>query len=417
MPNSAPPEGRLIFFDNLRYLFVLFVVVEHSAHAYDGSWFWAAVDANSSLVAGWLSAFSDVFAMPLLFYIAGYFALPNIQKKGVAGFLKGKLKRLGIPWLVCIFCITPIFKFIYHFTRDDSMLLQSYWSLWLEEMHSALQFTVGFINSMSQFAQHYMWFLSLLLLFFLLFAFVFALKKDWVAGTGKTLQPKTASTGATLRHFFFISLATTLASFVTVMLMMETAGRPEPWFMLGNVIQFRPSRLFFYLLYFGLGVATYRNNWLERGWFPGRLRVWAGALVLLMPAFLVAYQLLRFGAPDLRELYGPIYFLILNFLCAACLGLSLSLGQRYWNKPSSFDRKLAANSYNIYLAHYPYVLTTQMLLLPLTAIPGALKFIMVAASSGLLSYASCNWLIGPHPRLAVAAAFGLWALMTIFIRP
>ena len=166
MLNSAPPQGRLIFFDNLRYLFVLFVVVEHSAHAYDGLAWWAVVDPSPSLLAGWLAAFSDVFAMPLLFYIAGYFVLPNLQKKGMAGFLKGKLRRLGIPWLVCILFITPIFALIFNYTRNS--LTHSYWALWLEEMNSALQFTVGFINSMSQFAQHYMWFLSLLLLFFFL---------------------------------------------------------------------------------------------------------------------------------------------------------------------------------------------------------------------------------------------------------
>lgn len=415
MLNNAPPEGRLIFFDNLRYLFVLFVVVEHSAHAYDGLAWWAVVDPSPSLLAGWLAAFSDVFAMPLLFYIAGYFALPNLQKKGMAAFLKGKLRRLGIPWLVCVLFITPIFTLIYNFTRNS--LTQSYWALWLEEMNSALQFTVGFINSMSQFAQHYMWFLSLLLLFFFLFALLHALAGNWLNGAEKNYEPRPSTAGTTLGQFFGIALTTTLFSFATVMLMMELTRQPEPWFLLGNLIQFRPSRLFFYVLYFGLGVATYRNQWLERGWFPGRLKVWALAFAVLLPVFLVAHHLLSFGAPELKGIYAPVYFLILNFLCAACLGLSLSLGLKYWNRPSRLDRNLAVNSYNIYLAHYGFVMTTQLILLPFSAIPGTLKFIMVAASSGLLAYLSGQWLIRPYPRLAIVAALGLWAVMVLAVQP
>jgi glucan biosynthesis protein C len=143
MTHNAPSTGRLIFFDNLRYLFVLFVVVEHSAHAWDGLDWWAVAEPGISLLAAWLAAFSDVFAMPLLFYIAGYFALPNLQKKGLAGFVVGKLKRLGIPWLICILVVTPIFLLIYHYTRGGMSLSQSYLAIWLEEMHKALQFNYG----------------------------------------------------------------------------------------------------------------------------------------------------------------------------------------------------------------------------------------------------------------------------------
>jgi hypothetical protein len=78
---------------------------------------------------------------------------------------------------------------------------------------------------------------------------------------------------------------------------------------------------------------------------------------------------------------------------------------------------LAANSYNIYLSHYVFVVTAQLILFPLTAVPATLKFLMVAASSGVLAYVSSRWLISPHPRLAVASAFALLLAMTLGIRP
>jgi len=73
-------ENRVIFFDNLRYLFVMFVILEHSSNAYKNLMWWPVADKDTSIIAEWVSAFSDAFAMPLLFYIAGYFAIPTIKK-------------------------------------------------------------------------------------------------------------------------------------------------------------------------------------------------------------------------------------------------------------------------------------------------------------------------------------------------
>lgn len=115
-------ENRMIFFDNLRFLLVLCVVLQHSSNAYSNLVWWPVADDNTSIFVEWLRAFIDAFAMPLLFYIAGYFAVPAINKKGVATFLKGKLKRLGIPWLICILTICPILPLIYHYTRDNFVI-------------------------------------------------------------------------------------------------------------------------------------------------------------------------------------------------------------------------------------------------------------------------------------------------------
>jgi fucose 4-O-acetylase-like acetyltransferase len=97
---KSPAVNRVIFFDNLRFSLVLCVVLQHSSNAYSNLIWWPVADNDTSTIVDWLRAFIDAFAMPLLFYIAGYFALPTIQKKGVALFLKGKLKRLGIPGLL-----------------------------------------------------------------------------------------------------------------------------------------------------------------------------------------------------------------------------------------------------------------------------------------------------------------------------
>ena len=173
-------ENRVIFFDNLRFLLVLCVVLQHSSNAYSNVAWWPVADDNTSIFVEWLRAFIDAFAMPLLFYIAGYFAVPAINKKGVATFLKGNLKRLGIPWLICILTICPILSLIYHYTRDNFVISTSYWHLWVDLMKNAAEFNIGIIFSMNelmqnnQFYQRYMWFLSLLLLFFFVFSVIYS---------------------------------------------------------------------------------------------------------------------------------------------------------------------------------------------------------------------------------------------------
>ncbi len=42
----------------------------------------------------------------------------------------------------------------------------------------------------------------------------------------------------------------------------------------------------------------------------------------------------------------------LNYFTITALGLSISLGVRYWNRQTPFNKILATNSYNLYLSHY-----------------------------------------------------------------
>ena len=91
-------QNRLIFFDNLRYLMVILVLVFHSGASYGSIVaLWPYHDPNPTEVVDLLLMILDVFMMSILFFIAGYFALPSLQKKGGRRFLEGKFKRLGIP--------------------------------------------------------------------------------------------------------------------------------------------------------------------------------------------------------------------------------------------------------------------------------------------------------------------------------
>lgn len=424
--DEMPTEHRVIFFDTLRLLLVICVVLQHSANAYSKLEWWPVADNFTSVIVDWLRAFIDAFAMPLLFYIAGYFAIPTIDKKGVAAFLKGKLRRLGIPWLICILTICPILPFIYHYTRDDFTITTSYWALWIDLMKNAAEFNIGIIYSMNdlmqnnQFYQRYMWFLSLLLLFFFVFSGIYFFKRSWFNTDNQSVTSEDPSILSTLRFLGTIGFLTFFCSFImigTMFFLAPKLSNPEPFFTLGNIIQFRPSRLFLFIVYFALGILTFKKNWIERGKFPGHLRTWLVSFVIILIAFFYARTLMLSGPEDLKKIFGPVFFFFLNFLTISTLGLYTSLALKYWNRPTAVNRNLASNSYNMYLAHYPFVIVFQLVLFTVAGISGVLKFGIVSSLSILCAYTVCQFLIKPFPRISAALAIGLFMIMALVIQP
>jgi peptidyl-Lys metalloendopeptidase len=113
MEQKTPASpNRLIFFDNLRYLMILLVLIFHSGASYGSIVaFWPYQDPNPTEVVDLLLMILDVFMMSILFFIAGYFALPSLQKKGSGSFVKDKFKRLGIPWLIVTILVLPILDY------------------------------------------------------------------------------------------------------------------------------------------------------------------------------------------------------------------------------------------------------------------------------------------------------------------
>jgi len=155
----------------------------------------------------------DVFIMPVLFFIAGYFALPSIREKGTGVFLKDKFLRLGIPWLICVIFIVPIVSYIQHYKHLGGQPLSYYSQFWLNWLRTASDLYTGFLynspgnlfyRSAAQisFNQTAYWFISLLLFFFIIFGIIYALKK--LLFPSSSIQEKTHS-GKTICWLCYLS--------------------------------------------------------------------------------------------------------------------------------------------------------------------------------------------------------------------
>ncbi len=203
--------NRLIFFDNLRGLIIVFVTFFHSTMNYTllGS-FWKKVIPL------------DVFLLLILFFIAGYFALPSLNKKGVKQFLTSKLKRLGLPLIIGILFVLPILDYIHYrhsatFSGVASSGLSEYWISCVTKIG---EFNLGLLNindpfyMPDQFYQHYLWFLSVLIVFFIALSGFYFLKKEWIFDQtrfskqsqifGKSFQKLFILSGILLSGYYYV---------------------------------------------------------------------------------------------------------------------------------------------------------------------------------------------------------------------
>ncbi len=422
MPEKT--ENRVLFLDNLRYLMIAFVVLQHTGNGYatiTKSWYvW---DGGTSIdYFNTARMIIDVFIMPILFFIAGYFAFPNIERKGTGVFIKDKLRRIGLPWLVCVILIVPIVSYIQHYKRLGGQALSNYGQFWLNWLNTASDFHTGYLYSKPanlffisadkiHFNHTAYWYLSVLLFFFIAFGILYSLRKRFFPSF--SLQETVQSGRTMLLVMLWVGILCIAARALINLIPYPNAN---PWVLVGNVLQFQTWRLPAYAIYFALGIYAYSKKWFVRGnIFPGHPVVWLSICAALGFAYIVVIK-----SSILNPSNAEIRFLsicVLSFLRAAFLILFAGVLFRYWNRPNKIHESLAASSYDIYLAHLPVVVLIQWLLVDLVGIPSLIKYGMVFSSSFLVCYLISRYVMNPHPRVSVATVCLIFVLMIIFIHP
>ena len=95
---ATSASSRIWFLDTLRYILVLAVVVLHAVESqFTFANDWAVDDPRATPVADQILLFLDIMLMSILFFIAGYFTVPTIQRRGVTGFWRRKFCSLLVP--------------------------------------------------------------------------------------------------------------------------------------------------------------------------------------------------------------------------------------------------------------------------------------------------------------------------------
>lgn len=441
-------NDRIIFLDNVRTMVVMFVVILHAACAYAEiiPW-WPVQEFPKELPYSVIILVFDLFCMPTLFFIAGYFAPASFRRNGAWGFIKTKLRRLGVPFVFLSVFYVPIMSYVGYRGRTEQPL--GFFDYWLFQLSTAWKPKFVLLDSVEKaaphandFSQWHLWFITLLFLFFLAYAIA---ARIWPAlaypakspdatepskgatrlraaersamgevpvglgETGFSTDHGTQNTGrvsrasrydTTSREVLASLLITGLVS--TMLVSITNMAIPDwSWANIGGYFLAQPTRLGTYCTLFWLGVLAAHRGWFTRASFPGPLWVWLTvALILDMVFFAILEQFMKTMGP------APLPLAMANgalrsFACLAWLAVLLKIAQRWLKSPHALRAALSRSSYDIYLLHLPVVVGLQLVAttLPLDYF---VKFLLIIVCATALCFFLSRELVQARPRRALA---------------
>ena len=136
---------RVLFFDQIRALMIALVIAIHVVPlAFTSGWIGVRVpttgppDAFFGIAGGFFAYFCNTFFMCMLFLISGYFVPRSVHKKGIARYLKDRLLRIGVPFLVGLLFINNASVLLGRLSPSsplaelswNTLPLNSIWALW-----------------------------------------------------------------------------------------------------------------------------------------------------------------------------------------------------------------------------------------------------------------------------------------------
>jgi hypothetical protein len=410
---ERPTANHMFFFDMVRNLAMLSVVLYHAAGAYSTVTPYWPVHDGSSVIADGIRELFEVFMMPVFFFLAGYFTLPSLNRQGTLRFLTGKFRRLGVPWLLALFVIIPM---TLHFTRmkaNPDLVHQPFWQYWLTYLADFGTFRIGLL-SVDKTNQMHFWFLSLLLTFFTAFG-IFHAVRSRIPETSSGASPikKPGSKKSILKVLLLAGVLVSVGYFVVIFMIPDMS-----WVTVDLLWQFQPGGLVLYIACFALGVFAYSRQWFVGNRFPDHLSILVPIGLSLTAAFFLVGQ--DVFAHPLDSNLLPLglllaFSVVRTLLCLAFLVVFVAYARIYWNRPSVFNQKLAENSYNIYLVHLFFVYPFQNMLMIWPGGPAIAKAAIVFLLVLPISY-GISRLIDRFPQVFVAGFIVLFILVAIVTR-
>lgn len=363
-------SNRVFYLDYLRVFIVFLVIVLHSLLPFVVGFDWKINDVIKTYPFTYASSVIDVFIMPIMFFIAGYFAFPSIRK-GVKNFINSKITRIALPFAFGIMFLAPIISYLgllHHKVIDLSYM--AYW-------------TYVYFNYPIDF-QHY-WFLSSLFLFFMLFAVVYVLMKgklEKIYEDSKTHQPSNRS--IVLFLLAFVILAAGLF-FGACRIFSD-----GPWYSILYFFPVQVTRWTGYVLYFCLGVIAY----IKRIDLTGRLRkhaLWLTASLIPLTYFYIDFRFRFYYSADQGFLKPDIQFYnsIIHVIYCMMIFLALTALFGYLNRPSKIFQRLAKDSFTIYIVHMVYTVLIQFYIMN-QKLDIFVKFIIILIGTIVLSIATAE---------------------------
>lgn len=367
--SEASGRTRLHFLDNLRAFVIVMVVVLHASITYmlfAPEW-WYVVDPDQSIIFTALVLLVDVPNMPALFFVAGFFAIPSLERRGVRGFVREKSLRLAIPWLFGVVFLAPLATYMIYVSRG---IPTGYLEFWTRDFWGAL------------YQQSAYWFLGVLFVLFMLLAGLHEPAARPAAGPQRAGRPR-------VRFFVAFAALTALGS-----MLLAPRYSVDDWQPLWVLLVVQPARIALYVGYFALGVYAERRRWFRADGYRPEPGPWGIACLVSGLAYLV----LRMAVPPDTEAGRIAGAMLFSPFCLTAVMYGLAVFQRHADGGGRAWRTLAGNSFGIYYVH-PLVLYPVAYLLVGVAVPAPGKAVVLVAVTLLVSLAVSSLVLRRLPGL------------------
>ncbi|TIH16594.1 hypothetical protein D0S45_09290 [Marinifilum sp. JC120] len=315
---------RMFFLDNLRAVTIFMVVVLHVSLCYmkfAPQW-WFVVDPQQSMFFTYAVMLIDVPIMAIMFFLAGYFGLPSLQKHGLSGFWAGKFRRIVIPWVLGVLLLSPPAMYMILLSRGKAPGFMEFWSgpFWT-----------------AMYSQSVFWFLGLLVLFYLTLSGCYNLFSSLQS------PPRVSRNPSSLLLVLFIAVTS------GIFLGMNQLFPVDTWITDYYVIVFQPLRLFVYLFYFWLGILAWKRNWFTRQGYNPKLLPWLVASAVSAVVYLTFKGMMATRGTELPIQLGNA--LGFNVFAYSTLMTGVALFKSFVNSSNPFWRSFSASSYGLFLFH------------------------------------------------------------------
>ena len=330
-------NGRIHYLDNLRAIAMFLGVVLHAALAYahDYEAVWITSGEQHHRFFDGLNTFIHAFRMPLFFLIAGYFSHAMIVKDGLLVFIKNRLFRLGLPfilfWPVVMLALGGAFAWAAHYADYIPPIVQA--MQLIPEGESLRLSTV------------HLWFIYYLLLFCLFTLFGVRFLSSIGNSIGSYLLQQSW-------HLMVLPLALLPASLAVMSPFPAPDSLVPGWW-----------GILFYGVFFYWGWLFY----MDKGYLA---RVKKYRLALLFASMAGFFVLVVYSEPlQLDKVMMPyaeqnrahfIQAVVQSYLAVFLVVVILSYGKQFLSCSNRTLAYLAQSSYWVYIVHFPVLVFVQI---------------------------------------------------------
>jgi len=355
-PESAGSADYSIAIGYLRAVVIVVVVAIHSVLAYCSfvplqvrfgtrSDLWRAypiVDGRRWAGFDPIVGFTDPFGMSLMFFLSGLFVLNSLQRKGIARFVRDRVTRLGLPFVVAVTFLAPAAYYPTYLVTIADPTLKNFLRQW---------------SSLGEWPSGPAWFIWILLAFDCLAAGFFLMMADCADSPGLSYC-RVLSTPA---GFFWTLMAVSGIAYVPMVL----AFGPAHWTEHGPFM-FQTSRLPFYAVWFCAGVYTgaqgiHRFVLAPRGALAQNWLRWLGWTSAAFGVLTVVTQTAVWSTASPWS--GLVTATAWVLSCTAATLWVLAMFLRFGGTRVRVMDSLCKNAYGIFLVHYLFVTWMQYFLL------------------------------------------------------